>query len=157
MGFRPILCMCVCVTISIMLKLTQMLMQTHTQTLRVNRVLWSIHTDWKQTRSNLLLPPASKGWGKVMFSVCSPWVGGTPVPGSFQGLWCQVLSRGYPLSWLGEVPQDRLGRVPQDRGYPPARTGYHPPPPETGYTAGGMPRAVSRRRTFLLTLSRDKD
>ena len=42
------------------------------------------------------------------------------VSGSFQGV---------PLSWLGEVPQDRLGRVPQDRGIPRPGLGYHTPPP----------------------------
>ena len=87
-----------------------------------------------------------------MFSVClsvHALGGGTPVPGSFPGLWFKVLSGGYPSpgrggvlqSWSGGYPSPGGGReVPQDRGYPPARKGY---------AAGGMPRAVSRRRTFL--------
>ena len=96
-----------------------------------------------------ILPPASEGWGKAIFSVrllVSPhpervpqsqvlsqvsvlrpflegW--GTPVPGSFPGLWSQVLSGGVP-------PGQDWGTLPP-----------------ACYAAGGMPRAVSPRRTFL--------
>ena len=55
--------------------------------------------------------------------------GGTPVPGSFPGLWSQVHSWGVPPP-------------------PPSRTECALPP-GTGYAAGSMSRAVSRRRTFL--------
>ena len=80
--------------------------------------------------------------GKVMFlqaSVClSTWEGaGTPVLGSFQGLWSQDLSWGgtpflagggvysSPFPARG-VPQDRIGL-----GYPAARTGLGTPPART--------------------------
>ena len=103
--------------------------------------------------------------------------GGTLVPGSFQGLWFLVLSGGTPVPGGGYpspgqgVPQSQwrgtpvlAGGTAQARtgvGYPPARTGVGyppwsgqawgtPPPLGTGYTVGGMPRAVSRRRTFLI-------
>ena len=61
------------------------------------------------------------------------FLAGTPVPGSFQGLWSQVLFRGAP------VPA---------RGYPsasPRQNGRA----STCYTAGGKPLR-SRRRIFLL-------
>ena len=52
---------------------------------------------------------------KIMFLVCPPpaegwW--GTPVPGSFQGLWYQVLSGGLPQSFPEDTP------VPAGGGYP---------------------------------------
>ena len=110
-----------------------------------------------------LLPSASEGWGKVMFSVCSPRRGNTPVPGSFQGLWSKVLSRGtpvlagrgVPLSWLGGYPRTGQGVSPARTGGTPSQdwNGLGYPLPQTGYTAGGMPREVSRRRTFLLVRS----
>ena len=66
-----------------------------------------------------------------------PFPGGTPVPGSFQGLWSQVLSRGIPQSQvLSKVsgPRSFLGDgypIPsQDLGSPPlTRTGL-------GYSPG---------------------
>ena len=87
------------------------------------------------------LPPASEGWGKVIFSVCSDLWGGGVVPhpgldgggGGFTP--SQVLGGGYPIqvwmveglphlriSGLGEVPHPGLdgGGVPHLRsgGYP---------------------------------------
>ena len=48
--------------------------------------------------------------GKVMFSqVCVCSQGGTPVPGSFQGVWSQVLSWGVPQSWPGRYPSAGWG------------------------------------------------
>ena len=106
-----------------------------------------------------LLPPASEGWGKVIFSVCShlggggvphlrsgvgryPISGGGGVPhlrsevGGYPGqVW--MVGRGYPIPGLGwGVPQPGL-----DGGYPPSYPvmGYPPdlrwgtPQPEMGY------------------------
>ena len=92
----------------------------------------------------LFLPPASEGWGKVLFSVClsvhTSW-GGYPISG---------LGRGggvsHPRSGQGGVPHPRSGRggtpsqvwpggyplgqgTPQDLGWgtPPGHwTGYSP-------------------------------
>ena len=65
------------------------------------------------------------------------------VPSSFPRLWSQVISGGgtqslFPCPFQGLPPS-------QDRGTAP------PPPPPTGYAAGGTPRAVSRRKTFLFS------
>ena len=75
--------------------------------------------------------------GKVMFSVCShPGEGGcTPVSGSIS-----LLGEGYPSPGQG-VSQSWSWCPP-----PP------PPHPGTGYAAGGMPRAVSRRSAFFFVL-----
>ena len=93
---------------------------------------------------HIYLPPASEGWGKVMFSVCShPGGGGytSKVPIPFPRLWSHVLSgMGVPHSLVpcpfwratsdlaggGRVPQSWPEGVPQDRGTPPARTGARP-------------------------------
>ena len=80
--------------------------------------------------------------------------GPRPFSGATQS---QVLSQVIgPRSFL-EVPQDR-GSPWQGLGYPhPWSELVYPPgqdrgtsPSETGYAAGGMPRAVSHRWTFLL-------
>ena len=80
------------------------------------------------------------------------WVPRSLVPCPFWGA-NPVLDGGFP-------GQDRTGYLPywdwgsrqpgQEWGTTMARTGlgYPPPPPGTGYAAGGMPLAVSRR-TFL--------
>ena len=96
---------------------------------------------------------ASEGLGRYCFHRClSVHMGENPK------LWSQVLS-----GWRGETqslvpgpfppsgPRSILGGYPrQDWGTPLARTGLPPPPPgRTDYTAGGMPLAVSHRRTFL--------
>ena len=83
-----------------------------------------------------LLPPASEGWGKVIFSVC-PHLreeGGYPVP----GLW---VGGGYPIPGLGgEVPHPRSrwrGGYPipdQDGG-----GGSTSPLPSTTRTGWGTP------------------
>ena len=61
--------------------------------------------------------------------------GGTPVPGSFPGLWCQVLCggtplKGYPLAntGLGYSPENGVTPPP-----PPAGTGYPLPLLALGY------------------------
>ena len=86
--------------------------------------------------------------------------GGTPVLARGRGYPRTVLARvGYPRTFLcsgtpGQVsPWPRLG-YPHWLGLetPQPGLGYPPPPPATGYTMGGMPRAVSRRRTFLFFL-----
>ena len=94
--------------------------------------------------------------------------GSTPVPGPFPGLWSWVLSMeegtpvlvgGLPPPWKGPGTKDLRKnlelRYPQDWDTPcpglgyPLWPGLGYPSPKTGYTAGGMPRAVSLRSTFL--------
>ena len=73
-----------------------------------------------------LLPPASKGWGKVMFSVCSHLGVPSQVPSPFSRLWSQVLSgrvSHYLVPcpfWGGRVPHSWSGgRYPTTgQGYP---------------------------------------
>ena len=141
------------------------------------------------------LPPASEGWGKVMFSVCShPGGEGVPqsgsqslpqalVPGPFGGggLTCYLVpcpfwtpisgpmsllgvsqsqpGDGLPQSWLEAIPPARTGVPPsQDCCTALTRTGVNPPPPprpglgypQTGYAPGGTPRAIFRRKDFLV-------
>ena len=69
---------------------------------------------------------------------------------------------GYALSRTRVPPGQDWGTLPwPGLRYPPspARTrvppppSQVPPPPPTGYVADGMPRLVSRRRTFLFDLS----
>ena len=100
------------------------------------------------------LPPASEGWGKVMFSVCShlggypypimPWgthLGGGTLPGPAGGGYPARSSPGYPAGGY-------------QVGYPPGqvRTGGYPV--RTTEAVLTTRRAVcllrSRRRTFLL-------
>ena len=50
--------------------------------------------------SNILLPPASEGWRKVIFSVCPHFGGGGGVPGLGRGVQSQI-EGGYPVSDLG--------------------------------------------------------
>ena len=52
--FRPILCMCICITIDSIQNLTQILTQTHTQTLCVNRALLQLFRPkvWKTVLPN---------------------------------------------------------------------------------------------------------
>ena len=74
--------------------------------------------------------PQSKVLSQI--SGLKSFLGGTPVPGSFTGLWFQIIfGVGYPSPRHG-VPWDityptarkRLGDLlGQDSGYPPARTG----------------------------------
>ena len=115
--------------------------------------------------------PRTKYDGKVIFSVClfvHRGRGGTPahwswsvVPGPLLGKGVPLISgpRSFPCSWLGgrgylSQAQRRAPLLPPPP--PPARTstGIHlPSPPQetpwTEYSASGMPRAFSRRRTFL--------
>ena len=58
---------------------------------------WNIVGVTSRMKKILFLPPASEGWGRWCFHRClSVHLGGgggvTPVPGSFPGLWSQVLS-----------------------------------------------------------------
>ena len=68
-----------------------------------------------------LLPPASQGWGKVLFSVCLS----------------VHISGGVPQSGLGGVPHPKSGGypIPGLDGVPPSQTwdGVPPPRPGTGY------------------------
>ena len=93
--------------------------------------------------SYFLLPTASEGWGKVMFSVCPHlWGGG---------------GGGTPARSIQGVPQPRPGWG----GYPPARSGwggYPGTPPwqdSTWYAAIGMPLAFTQEDflvcVFLVT------
>ena len=86
------------------------------------------------------LPPASKGWGKVLFSVCqSTPGGGVPHPMGYP----PDLGRGTPLD-LGQ-------------GTPQTWDGVPPPGPGMGYPARNSKHLLrlrggryARRRTFLL-------
>ena len=82
------------------------------------------------------LPPASEGWGRYYFHRClSVHRSGTPVPGSFPGLWSLVLSQGVPRSQVlslvpgppwsfpGGTPIPAVGGTPEMIGYPLAGTG----------------------------------
>ena len=94
-----------------------------------------------------LLPPASEGWGKVIFSLCmsvhtltggeggvpcpADGVGGIPIPGQ---------DRGYPISgpgWGGYLHlRPRMEGTPsQDRGVPHPRSG---PGGTSGYPQSGL-------------------
>ena len=121
-----------------------------------------------------LLPPASEGWRKVMFSLCPPFRGGgdypissldgpdgggVPYPRSGWGG-----GGGMPSFWLGGVPHSRsgLGGTPiqdQDGGYPwlptpnsgldgvtppPSKTEWGTPPPHPGLD--GVPPPQIRRQ-----------
>ena len=84
------------------------------------------------------LPPASEGWGRYCFHRCVSvhWRRGSPVPGSFPGLWSQILSAGtvvpgsFPGLWsqiLSQgVPQFQvLSQVSGPKSFP--GWGYHSP------------------------------
>ena len=131
-------------------------------------VLDSMWTISHQTFSNLpgqsvqricsvdikFLPPASEGWGKVIFSVCShlrgggvpcprPGLGGYPVPDLG---WYPIpgLGGGYPVPGLGGVPCPRSGVVPHPRsgwGVPCPRFVWGVPHPRSGW--GGVPHPRS--------------
>ena len=91
-----------------------------------------------------LLPSASEGWGKVMFSLClsvHTW-GGTLVPGSFPGHWSQVLSGGTPSLARGYPSPDGQVRM----GYPLPGLGYHPPWSGLGYPPPPPDRTAERER-----------
>ena len=99
----------------------------------------------------LLLPPHPKdGEGNVFTGVCPFTGGGTPVPGSFPGLWSQVLSWGMPQSWPGGTPvpaggtQDRTGVPPQ----PEQDWGIPLPRDRTADAARGMPLGLSCESDF---------
>ena len=107
------------------------------------------------------LPPASEGWGKVIFSVC-PHLWGHPVPGLDRGAPSHVWTRGTPSCWQGDTPsrtgwgiliQGWMGYSPPSKtgwgthlsktgwgtppsspgwGKPPSRTGWGTPPTKTG-------------------------
>ena len=63
----------------------------------------------------------------------------------------RVCPRGSPLVRTGVPQPARIEILPcQDWDTPLARTGVTPPSAGKGYVADGMPRAVFRRRTFLL-------
>ena len=134
---------------------------------------------------NLLVSVRIRRMGKVVFTgVClsTPGEGGTPVPGSFQGHWSQVLSRAVPQSQVlsqvtgprsflgGGVPQSWQGYPLVRMGYPPppgqVRMGYSrgqdcPPPPPQGqnnractcYAAGGMPLAFTQEDCLFIVCS----
>ena len=75
------------------------------------------------------------GENNVFFPRClvpGLFTGGIPVPGSFPGLWSQILSRGYPNPGLGEYPSpDRWGTL--GLGYPhPVQAPVHLWPSHTG-------------------------
>ena len=101
--------------------------------------------------------------GKVIFSVCpsvhhqgvyprqlcqvSPFTASGPrsFPGEYSSLWSQVPCREYHSLWS----QVLLGGT-QSLGPGPFCTPHLLA--KTGYTTGGMPLAVSHRRTFLFYL-----
>ena len=77
----------------------------------------------------ILLPPASEGWGKVLFSVCqSTLMGGYPISGP----------AGYPISGLGRgVPHPRSGQG----GYPIPGLDGGVPHPRSGWGEVTQPRS----------------
>ena len=86
--------------------------------------------------------------GALLFSqacVCPHWGRGEgyPVPGSFQGVWSQVLSGGYTSPSQG-VPQFQLGGIP-GQWYPSSRIGLGYPPARTGVLC--LPRQNNRAST----------
>ena len=105
-----------------------------------------------------ILPPASEGWGKVIFSVCSHlWGGGYPIPGLLRTL-SQVCGwGGYPIPGLGGVPHLKSGwGVPHPRswwGVPHPRSGWGGTPsqvwvggtPSQVWMVGGVPRVPLTR------------
>ena len=78
-------------------------------------------TEVSVTTSSLvaLLPPASEGWGKVIFSVCPHLQGGYPVPGLDGGTPSQVWTGGYPILLMGVTPIQDQDRGPRLDGVPP--------------------------------------
>ena len=70
--------------------------------------------------------------------------------GGYPSLWSHVLSRGYTSLWChvlsGGYPSLAGGGGAPGQGYPLGQDRTGVPPPGTGYTAGGMPLAVSRRQ-----------
>ena len=112
---------------------------------------------WAKSKSEctILLPPASEGWGKVLFSVClsvhtsTGGGGGTP---------SQVWVRGYPFPDLGIPSQVWMGGYPipgLDGGGGGEYPGYLSPPIRQSsiasncYVAGSMPPAF--KQTFFVT------
>ena len=117
----------------------------------------------------MLLPPASEGWGKVIFSVCSHLQGGGGTPS-------QVWTGRYPIPGLDGVaphPADGYPISGPDRGYaipgpdgggglPPSkiRMVYPPPLPirrqisitSTCYAAGSMPLAFTQEDFLALNI-----
>ena len=97
-----------------------------------------------------LFPSASEGWGKVMFSVCSPLEGR-----GYPRLWSQSLLEGYP-SLCSHVPS--TGGTPVLSQVLLGSQDWVPPSPTgTGYTAGSTSRVVSCRRTFLFQIKFHSD
>ena len=118
---------------------------------------------------NLLLPPTSEGWGKVIFSACSHlqggtlsqvWMQGYPIPGPDRGItyhprsgsagWYPIpgLEKGGTSSqvWIGDTTiQDEDGRYP-----PPVQDwmGFSPPTPSAkqsrAMAAGSVPLAFTQ-------------
>ena len=107
------------------------------------------------TNKNSLLPPASEGWGKVLFSVCQSTprrVGGYPTSGLGRGgIPSQVqVGGGYPISGPGGYP------IPGPGGYPISGQGCTPSQVRgRGYSipcSGGYPGYPPWNRKHLLRL-----
>ena len=84
----------------------------------------------------------------------------TPIPGSFPGLWSQVLSLGVLQSQLGAYSRTGVSPLVERTGlgYPPCqdRTGECPLPGQdsrvsTCYVAGSMPLAVTQENFLVVT------
>ena len=99
------------------------------------------HTGWLRLENNFsdhFLPPASEGWGKVIFSVCSHLrgEGGYPIPGLEGGRGTPSKMRtGVPWVPLAPrsgrgIPHPADGGYPRMEGYPLSKTGWGIPPPE---------------------------
>ena len=134
----------------------------------------SMWTGLNSSRAQLpnigFLPPASEGWGKVLFSVClsvhisegtpsQVWPGGLPHPrsGWGGGTQSQVWSGGNPRSGQGGThprsgqwypPMTRSGwGTPQDLGWgTPWTWDWVPPRPGTGYP----PSSIARRTWYVV-------
>ena len=107
-----------------------------------------------------LLPPASEGWEKVIFSVClSVHTGGGGLPPSADGGGYphQVLTRGYshPSQLGGGTPSFPSGQNWMGETPPTVRTGWDTPLSQIGresnYAAGGMPLAFTQEN-FLVSI-----
>ena len=111
----------------------------------------------------LLLPPASEGWGKVIFPVCSQPGGGYPIH-SQQGVPHPSPMGGTPIQSQQSVPQQgQYGEPPrppcQDWMEYPCRIGcgYSPRGKSSGvstcYAAGGMLLAFTQEVFLVIIIS----
>ena len=104
-------------------------------------------------KTNSLLPPASEGWGKVLFSVClsvhtstggtpsQVWVGVLHPRSGWRGTQSQVWMERFPIPGLGVPHPSQVWMVEEVPGVPPARSRWWgvPPPGLDGGVYPGVP------------------